>query len=239
MKARARTVGVVAVVVALFALPYVLLFRPPAGQILSAISARSVVDGNSAPEQARLLVSHSHPIFTVILCSFQLVLKLVLSSSPSLIIPHCALQGLASAAEGNTDDASAGARSEDAALRAMLASAATADRTVIITTLNQAWAAKGTMIDVFLESFRRGEGTQALLRHVVIVALDQRSYERCREVHRHCFRVETAGVDFSGSKGFMSHDFLKMMWRRMRLLRSILELGYNFVFTVSPPLHPP
>lgn len=116
----------------------------------------------------------------------------------------------------------------------MLATASTPDKTVIITTLNQAWAAKNTMIDIFLESFHKGENIQFLLNHLVIVALDQTSYDRCQELHNHCLMLKTKGVDFSGNKGFMSKDFLKMMWRRMRLLRTILEMGYNFVFTVSP-----
>ena len=123
--------------------------------------------------------------------------------------------------------------SDDAALEAMLASAATADKTVIITTLNQAWAAKGAILDIFLESFHKGENTEFLLNHLVIVALDQKAFERCRQLHRHCFRLETQGVDFSSRKPYMTEDFLKMMWRRMILLRTILEIGYNFVFTVS------
>ena len=113
----------------------------------------------------------------------------------------------------------------------MLLKAATPDKTVIITTLNQAWAANNTMIDVFLDSFHRGEGTEPLLNHLVIVALDQISYDRCKQLHHHCFILITEGVDFAGSKQFMSKDFLKMMWRRMNLLTRILELGYNFVFT--------
>ncbi|KAG0613036.1 hypothetical protein M758_6G071500 [Ceratodon purpureus] len=192
MKPRARTVVVVALVVTLFALPYLFLFRPSAEQFLCAISARSIMGGNS-------------------------------DVSSVALIPE---QGTAESEDDGTDGSA-----EMAALEAMLASAATPDKTVIITTLNQAWATKGTMIDVFLESFHKGEGTQFLLNHLVIVVLDQRSHERCREVHGHCLMLKTAGVDFSGSKGFMSKDFLKMMWRRMSLLRSILELGYNFVFT--------
>ncbi|GFY90944.1 nucleotide-diphospho-sugar transferase family protein [Actinidia rufa] len=30
---------------------------------------------------------------------------------------------------------------------------------------------------------------------------------------------------------FMTPDYLKMMWRRIDFLRSVLEMGYNFVFT--------
>lgn len=31
----------------------------------------------------------------------------------------------------------------------------------------------------------------------------------------------------------MTADYLKMMWRRIDFLRSVLEMGYNFVFTVT------
>lgn len=107
------------------------------------------------------------------------------------------------------------------------------DKTVIITTLNQAWAANNTMIDLFLESFHRGEDIEKLLQHLVVVALDQKSFDRCRKLHHHCYMLVTEGVDFSGFKPYMSDDFLKMMWRRMEFMKEILEMGYNFVFSVS------
>ena len=117
-------------------------------------------------------------------------------------------------------------------LRDLLARAATSDKAVIITTLNQAWAANNTMIDLFLESFHRGETTTQLLKHLVIVALDQTAYFRCRELHQHCFMLKTDGVDFAAAKPYMSEDFLKMMWRRMEFLKGLLEMGYSFVFSV-------
>ncbi|KAA3483424.1 Nucleotide-diphospho-sugar transferase family protein [Gossypium australe] len=39
-------------------------------------------------------------------------------------------------------------------------------------------------------------------------------------------------VDFQEEAYFMTPNYLKMMWRRIDFLRSVLELGYNFVFTV-------
>lgn len=117
-------------------------------------------------------------------------------------------------------------------LQGLLARAATSDKTVIITTLNKAWAANNTMIDLYLESFHRGENTKQLLKHLVIVALDQTAYDRCRELHQHCFMLKTDGVDFAAVKPFMSEDFLKMMWRRMQFLKMLLEMGYSFVFSV-------
>ncbi|KAJ7526215.1 hypothetical protein O6H91_17G088400 [Diphasiastrum complanatum] len=103
--------------------------------------------------------------------------------------------------------------------------------TVIITTLNEAWASQNSMIDLFLESFRQGEGTSFLLKHLIIVALDQAAYDRCITLHQHCFTLRTEGVDFSGEKYFMTEDYLKMMWRRIDFLRIVLELNYSFVFS--------
>lgn len=105
---------------------------------------------------------------------------------------------------------------------------------MILTTLNEAWAAPGSVLDLFFESFEIGEGTSKLLKHLVIIALDAKAYSRCREVHKHCFNLETKGSDFSGGEAyFMTRSYLKMMWRRIDFLRSVLEMGYSFVFTVS------
>lgn len=116
-------------------------------------------------------------------------------------------------------------------LQYILSRAAMPNKTVIITTLNEAWAAKGTMIDLFLLSFRRGKDIEHLLEHLVIVTLDRKAHERCLLLHPYCFRLETEGVDFAGEKSFMSEDYLKMMWRRIRFLGDVLEMGYSFVFS--------
>ncbi|XP_024519472.1 uncharacterized protein At4g15970 [Selaginella moellendorffii] len=106
------------------------------------------------------------------------------------------------------------------------------DNTIILTHLNQAWAANGSMIEMFLRSFHEGIGTEELLDHLVIVALDEPSFQRCVQVHKHCVVLKTEGVDFSGDqKSYMAEDYLKMMWRRIQLLSVVLELGYSFVFT--------
>ena len=106
------------------------------------------------------------------------------------------------------------------------------DKTVILTTLNAAWTAPNSIFDLFLESFKIGNGTQWLLNHVVVLALDQKAYSHCMEVHPHCYSVTTEGVDFSGEAHFMSQDYLKMMWRRIDFLHTVLKMGYNFIFTV-------
>ncbi|KAH7306585.1 hypothetical protein KP509_22G020600 [Ceratopteris richardii] len=105
------------------------------------------------------------------------------------------------------------------------------DKTVIITTLNEAWATRNTMIDLFLESFGLGINTTRFLDHLLIVALDQNSYDRCISIHSHCFELKTDGVDFSGEKIFNSPDYLRMMWRRIDFLRQVLEEGYSFLFS--------
>ncbi|XP_047342631.1 uncharacterized protein At4g15970-like [Impatiens glandulifera] len=114
----------------------------------------------------------------------------------------------------------------------VLKKAAMDDGTVILTTLNEAWAAPNSIIDLFLESFRVGKGTHRLLEHLVIIALDEKAFSRCLAVHMHCFALPTEpGTNFSGEAYFMTHDYLKMMWRRIEFLRSVLEMGYNFLFT--------
>ncbi|XP_024516073.1 uncharacterized protein At4g15970-like [Selaginella moellendorffii] len=103
--------------------------------------------------------------------------------------------------------------------------------TVILTPLNQAWAAPGSMLDYLFESFRSGENTSKFLDSLVIVALDQVAFERCLVIHRHCFQLRTQGVDFSGEKFFMTDDYLKMTRRKVSFLAVVLELGYSLVFT--------
>ncbi|XP_019172898.1 PREDICTED: uncharacterized protein At4g15970-like [Ipomoea nil] len=116
-------------------------------------------------------------------------------------------------------------------LEEVLEKAAMANRTVIITTLNAAWTASGSIFDMFLESFRIGNQTEGLLKHVVVVAMDKTAYARCRELHPHCYALTTDGVDFSGQANFMTKHYLKMMWRRTDFLRLVLEMGYSFIFT--------
>ncbi|KAF5730256.1 hypothetical protein HS088_TW20G00629 [Tripterygium wilfordii] len=119
----------------------------------------------------------------------------------------------------------------DNELKRVLENATTEDKTVIITTLNEAWAEPESILDVFLESFRVGDGTSKLVKHLVIVCLDQKAYSRCREIHPHCYALKTEGADFSGEAYFMTPDYLEMMWRRIDLLTNVLAMGYSFVFT--------
>lgn len=121
---------------------------------------------------------------------------------------------------------------EEYDLGKILKDAAMEDNTVIITTLNEAWAAPNSILDLFIESFRIGNGTRWLLNHLVIIALDRKAFLRCVSAHSYCFPLVTKGVDFSAEAYFMTADYLRMMWRRIDFLRSVLEMGYNFIFTV-------
>eukprot|EP01018_Ginkgo_biloba_P018020 Gb_18388 [translate_table: standard] len=116
-------------------------------------------------------------------------------------------------------------------LEIILAKTSMPNKTLIITTLNAAWAEENGMLDVFLESFRIGEGTQSLLENLLIVALDQKAFNRCKAIHSRCYELRTEGVDFSAEKVFMTEDYIKMMWRRILFLQDVLKLGYSFVFS--------
>nr|GEU68364.1 putative nucleotide-diphospho-sugar transferase, nucleotide-diphospho-sugar transferase [Tanacetum cinerariifolium] len=116
-------------------------------------------------------------------------------------------------------------------LKSILKMAATSNNTVIITTLNDAWAEPNSVFDLFLESFRTGNQTQKLLNHLVVVAWDQKAYARCLKLHPHCYYLSTDGVDFSEEAYYMAPDYLNMMWRRTNFLRNVVDLGYNFLFT--------
>ncbi|WOL07236.1 hypothetical protein Cni_G15975 [Canna indica] len=121
--------------------------------------------------------------------------------------------------------------SQDARLERVLREAATPDKTVILTSLNAFWSTPGSVLDLFLESFRIGDGTQELLNHLVVVAVDEKAYARCLAVHRHCFDLKSDGADFSGEKVFNSPEYLDMMWARLDFLRLVLEKGYSFIFS--------
>ncbi|KAE8688203.1 protein transport protein Sec24-like [Hibiscus syriacus] len=118
-------------------------------------------------------------------------------------------------------------------LEETLRNASTGNKTVILTTLNDAWASTNSVVDLFLKSFMLGEGTHWLLNHLEIIVLDEKAYNCCQVVHKHCFSLVTEDVDFQQEAYFMTPNYLKMMWRRIDFLRSVLDLGYSFVFTLD------
>jgi hypothetical protein len=107
------------------------------------------------------------------------------------------------------------------------------NKTIILTTLNAAWASSGSVIDLFIDSFRRGVRTSSLLRHLVIITFDWKAYKRCMKIHAYCFALATENVDFSQEKRFLTAGYLDMMWKRLDFLRLVLEKGYSFIFSVK------
>ncbi|GJN03552.1 hypothetical protein PR202_ga21008 [Eleusine coracana subsp. coracana] len=106
------------------------------------------------------------------------------------------------------------------------------DKTIIMTSTNEAFSAPGSLMDLFLESFHTGVKTEPLLKHLVIVAVDAKAFALCQQTHPLCYHLNVEGsVDFSSEQEFNAKDYLDMMWLRHRFQARILELGYNFVFT--------
>uniref|UniRef100_A0A0D9V9M3 Nucleotide-diphospho-sugar transferase domain-containing protein n=1 Tax=Leersia perrieri TaxID=77586 RepID=A0A0D9V9M3_9ORYZ len=94
----------------------------------------------------------------------------------------------------------------------MVRRAAMEDKTVIMTSVNEAWAAPGSLMDSFLESFQFGENISHFVNHIVVVAMDAGALRRCRAVHPHCYLLlpEVAGLDLSGAKNYMTKDYLDL-----------------------------
>lgn len=107
------------------------------------------------------------------------------------------------------------------------------NKTVILTTLNEAWSEPGSIFDLFLESFKIGDNTQKLLNHLVIITLDHKAHARCLSIHPHCFALKSHGLNLSSEAFFMTSNYLEMLWARIHFLSTILHMGYNFIFTVS------
>ncbi|KAL5724077.1 hypothetical protein ACHQM5_007385 [Ranunculus cassubicifolius] len=117
-------------------------------------------------------------------------------------------------------------------LETALTEASMPNKTLIIAILNKAYIeGEKAMLDLFLESFWMGKDTQFLINHLLLVAMDQTAFDRCKFLRLHCYRLVTEGVDFGGEKLYMSQDFINMMWRRTSFLHDVLQRGYSFIFT--------
>nr|GEX94639.1 putative nucleotide-diphospho-sugar transferase [Tanacetum cinerariifolium] len=120
-------------------------------------------------------------------------------------------------------------------LEAALEGASMPNKTVIIAIVNKAYTeGDKPMLDIFLDGFWLGENTRQLTNHLLVVAVDQIAFERCKFLRLNCYKLKTEGGDFLGEKLYMSQDFIKMMWQRTRFLRDVLRRGYNIVFTSVP-----
>ncbi|XP_003567411.3 uncharacterized protein At4g15970 [Brachypodium distachyon] len=116
-------------------------------------------------------------------------------------------------------------------LARLLARVAMEDRTVIITSVNEAWARNGSLLDLYRQSFKNGEDTEHLLNHVLVVALDPAGFRHCNIVHPHCYLLGATNDNFTSAAQFMSKEYLDLVWTKLSLQRRVLELGYNFLFT--------
>lgn len=117
-------------------------------------------------------------------------------------------------------------------LRKVLKEASTKDKTVILATLNEAWAAPNSIFDVFLESFRIGNNTARLLNHIVVIAVDEKAYTRCLDLVSHCYFLKSnKSTELAHEARFMSPSYVELVWERLAFLQTILSLGYNFVQT--------
>ncbi|XP_062206280.1 uncharacterized protein At4g15970-like [Phragmites australis] len=116
-------------------------------------------------------------------------------------------------------------------LAELLPKVATDDRTVIITSVNEAFARPNSLLDLFRESFRSGEGISHLLNHVLVVAVDAKAFVHCRAVHPHCYLLEVTSMNLSSANNFMSEAYVELVWTKLSLQQRVLELGYNFLFT--------
>ncbi|GAA0187224.1 hypothetical protein LIER_34512 [Lithospermum erythrorhizon] len=114
-----------------------------------------------------------------------------------------------------------------------LAKVSTKNNTIIIAVINKAYVeGDKPMLDLFLDGFWDGENTRSLIDHLLIVAVDQTSFDRCMFLRLYCYKLKTDGVDYGGGEVvYMSEDFIKMMWTRTLFLGQVLKRGYNFIFT--------
>ncbi|KAJ1286850.1 hypothetical protein BS78_03G383700 [Paspalum vaginatum] len=118
-----------------------------------------------------------------------------------------------------------------AGLAELLPSVATDDKTVIITSVNEAFARPDSLLGLFRESFRGGEGIEHLLAHVLVVAVDAMAFAHCKAVHPHCYLLEVRSMNLSSENSFLSEAYVELVWTKLSLQQRVLELGYSFLFT--------
>ncbi|WJX75698.1 hypothetical protein P8452_59206 [Trifolium repens] len=106
------------------------------------------------------------------------------------------------------------------------------DRTVILTMVDESHAKPGSMLEVLLQSFKTGQGTQRLLNHLVIITMDSKAFEYCRLLHPHCIHPSTFEHYFATKRQSLPiPDHSVFSWRRNNVLIEVIELGYNIIFT--------
>ena len=88
------------------------------------------------------------------------------------------------------------------ALEAALSEASMENKTVVIAIVNKAYVeGDKPMLDLFLDSLWLGEDTRKLVDHLLLVAVDETSFERCKFLRLHFYRLQMDdGVDSNGEK---------------------------------------
>ncbi|KAK7260614.1 hypothetical protein RIF29_26815 [Crotalaria pallida] len=114
----------------------------------------------------------------------------------------------------------------------VLRRAAMSDRSVILTMVDESRAKPGSVLDVFLQSFKSGQGTQRLLNHLVIIAMDLQSFKYCKSMHSHCIHPSTFAHYFATKRHSITSPYHNVFsWRRNNVLLEVLQLGYSIIFT--------
>ncbi|KAL9244711.1 hypothetical protein vseg_018457 [Gypsophila vaccaria] len=200
----------------------------------TTMTTKTTVDSTST---TKALFDYTRVIKVVVMCTTLIVAFIVLyyasldnfgQSFPSFYGLNNYGISLSSIGENNTVTTN----NKYKELRKVLKSAATKDNTVILTSLNEAWAAPNSIFDLFLEGFKVGNDTAKLVNHLVVVAVDEDAYARCKATVPHCYLLKTKqSPQMAHEAVFMTPIYMDMMWERLAFLRDVLSLGYNFVFT--------
>uniref|UniRef100_M8BWK8 Nucleotide-diphospho-sugar transferase domain-containing protein n=1 Tax=Aegilops tauschii TaxID=37682 RepID=M8BWK8_AEGTA len=117
-------------------------------------------------------------------------------------------------------------------LATLLTKVTTDDGTVIITSVNEAWARPGSLLDIFLASFKNGKGIAHLLNHTLIIVVDTVALAHCEAVHPHCYLHEVTSANVSSANRFMTKSYLELIWPRLEVPQRILQLGYSYLSTL-------
>ena len=109
------------------------------------------------------------------------------------------------------------------------------DRTVILTMVDESMASPGSLLEILLQSFKSGEGTQRLVNHLVIITMDLQAFEYCRSLHPYCIHPSIFPHQFATTKtqsSMRTPAYKLFTWTRRDVLFEVIRLGYNIIFTV-------
>ncbi|WOL05610.1 hypothetical protein Cni_G14339 [Canna indica] len=112
-----------------------------------------------------------------------------------------------------------------------LRGASMGNKILIISYLNKAYVEENGMLDLFLRSLKEGENTAFLIKHLFLITVDQIAFDRCKKLKLHCYQLAAEGLNFSKEQRYMSKGYVNLVWQKIVVLREVLRLGYNFIFT--------